>query len=147
MSAYFDELTGLTFALAGTRGALARAFAATPAAEAFVQSLRDRGVNVKVVRADAGSAEDVSRLLAEIRSGDQPLRGVFHLAMVIDDAPLAALNRERLRAVMTPKAYGAWLLHKGTQDFPLDCFVMFSSISSILVQFTGSPMTPPRALR
>ena len=100
-------------------------------AEAFVQSLRDRGVNVQVVRADAGSAEDVSRLLAEIRAGDQPLRGVFHLAMVIDDAPLAALNRERMRTVMAPKAYGAWLLHKGTQDLPLDCFVMFSSISSI----------------
>jgi acyl carrier protein len=83
------------------------------------------------VRADAGSAEDVSRLLAEIRASDQPLRGVFHLAMVIDDAPLAALNRERLRTVMGPKAYGAWLLHKGTQDLSLDCFVMFSSISSI----------------
>jgi NADPH:quinone reductase-like Zn-dependent oxidoreductase/SAM-dependent methyltransferase/acyl carrier protein len=108
-----------------------RSGAATPAAEAFVQSLSDRGVHAKVVRADAGSAEDVSRLLAEIRAGDQPLRGVFHLAMVIDDAPLAALNRERLRTVMAPKAYGAWLLHKGTQDLPLDCFVMFSSISSI----------------
>jgi NADPH:quinone reductase-like Zn-dependent oxidoreductase/acyl carrier protein len=108
-----------------------RSGAATPAAEAFVQSLRARGVNAKVVRADAGSAEDVSRLLAEIRAGDQPLRGLFHLAMVIDDAPLAALNRERLRTVMAPKAYGAWLLHKGTQDLPLDCFVMFSSISSI----------------
>jgi hypothetical protein len=23
---------------------------------------------------------------------------------------------------MAPKAYGAWLLHKGTQDLPLDCF-------------------------
>jgi acyl transferase domain-containing protein/NADPH:quinone reductase-like Zn-dependent oxidoreductase/acyl carrier protein/SAM-dependent methyltransferase len=108
-----------------------RSGAATPAAEAFVRSLRDRGINAKVVRSDAGSAEDVSRMLAEIRTGDQPLRGVFHLAMVIDDAPLAALNRERLRNVMAPKAYGAWLLHKGTQDLPLDCFVMFSSMSSI----------------
>jgi acyl transferase domain-containing protein/NADPH:quinone reductase-like Zn-dependent oxidoreductase/SAM-dependent methyltransferase/acyl carrier protein len=108
-----------------------RGGAATPAAVVFVQSLRDRGVNATVARADAGSPEDVSRLLAEIRAGDQPLRGVFHLAMVIDDAPLAALNRERLRTVMAPKAYGAWLLHKGTQHLPLDCFVMFSSISSI----------------
>jgi len=108
-----------------------RSGAATPEAEAFVQSLRARGVHVKVVRADAGSADDVSRLLAEIRAGGQPLRGVFHLAMVIDDAPLAALNRERLRTVMAPKAYGAWLLHKGTRNVPLDCFVMFSSISSI----------------
>jgi NADPH:quinone reductase-like Zn-dependent oxidoreductase len=46
-----------------------RSGAATPAAEILVQSLRDRGVNAKVVRVDAGSVEDVSRLLAEIRRG------------------------------------------------------------------------------
>ena len=105
--------------------------AATSKAEAFVQSLRDRKVGVRVVKADAGSDKDIARLLAEVRAGDRPLRGVFHLAMVIDDAPLAALNRERMRTVMQPKAYGAWLLHKGTRDMKLDCFVMFSSISSI----------------
>src|SRR5207244_1840078 len=60
-----------------------------------------------------------------------PLRGVFHLAMVIDDAVLAQLNRERMAAVIGPKALGAWLLHEGTRDMHLDCFVMFSSISSI----------------
>jgi acyl transferase domain-containing protein/NADPH:quinone reductase-like Zn-dependent oxidoreductase/SAM-dependent methyltransferase/acyl carrier protein len=108
-----------------------RSGAATAEAEAFVQSLRDRGVEVKVARADIGSPKDVTKLLKEIRAGKQPLRGLFHLAMVIDDAPLAALNRERMRTVMEPKAYGAWLLHQGTRDLPLDCFVMFSSISSI----------------
>ena len=51
--------------------------------------------------------------------------------MVIDDAPLAVLTRERMRTVMAPKAYGAWLLHEGTKDMALDCFVMFSSVSSI----------------
>ena len=60
-----------------------------------------------------------------------PLKGVFHLAMVIDDAPLGALTRERMRTVMAPKAHGAWLLHEGTRDLDLDCFVMFSSVSSI----------------
>jgi acyl carrier protein len=33
--------------------------------------------------------------------------------------------------VIAPKALGAWLLHEGTRDIALDCFVMFSSISSI----------------
>ena len=83
------------------------------------------------MRADVGSAADVARLVAEIRAGDHPLRGVFHLAMVIDDAPLASLTRDRMRTVMAPKAHGAWLLHKETRDMELDCFVMFSSVSSI----------------
>jgi acyl carrier protein len=51
--------------------------------------------------------------------------------MVIDDAPLAALNRDRMRSVLGPKAKGAWLLHQATQDLKLDCFVMFSSVSSV----------------
>jgi membrane-bound lytic murein transglycosylase len=57
-----------------------------------VRNLRERGVEVSIVRADVGSAEDVGRLGAEIRAGDHPLRGVFHLAMVIDDAPASALR-------------------------------------------------------
>ncbi len=108
-----------------------RSGASTPDAEEFVQSLRKRGVDVRVVHADIGSRLDVARLTAEIRSGDRPLKGVFHLAMVIDDAPLVSLTRERFRSVMAPKAYGAWLLHESTLDLKLDCFVMFSSVSSI----------------
>jgi acyl carrier protein len=105
--------------------------ATTPDAEAFVQSLRKRGVEVRVVRADIGLSEDVARLMAEIRSAGRPLKGLFHLAMVIDDAPIVSLTRERIRGVMAPKAHGAWLLHESTRDFDLDCFVMFSSVSSI----------------
>src|SRR5207302_6276039 len=100
-------------------------------AQAFVEKLRKSGVCVKVVQADIGSREGVLRLTSEIRSGDRPLRGLFHLAMVIDDAPLIALTPERMRRVIAPKAYGAWLLHEYTRDLELDCFVMFSSVSSI----------------
>jgi len=88
-------------------------------------------VEVRVVSADVGAADDVRRLFAEIKSGAEPLRGLFHLAMVIDDAPLAALTPERMRAVLGPKAHGAWLLHEATREMKLDCFVMFSSVSSI----------------
>ena len=104
---------------------------ATPEAETYVQSLRKRGVEVRVAQADIGSAEDVARLTAEIRCSDRPLSGIFHLAMVIDDAPLVSLTRERMRRVLGPKAYGEWLLHASTLDFELDCFVMFYSVSSI----------------
>jgi acyl transferase domain-containing protein/acyl carrier protein/short-subunit dehydrogenase len=108
-----------------------RSGASTPEAESFVAELRGQGIGVRVVRADVGSAADVARMLAEIAAGAQPLLGVFHLAMVIDDAPLASLNRDRMAAVIGPKAIGAWLLHQGTAHLPLECFVMFSSVSSI----------------
>ena len=108
-----------------------RSGASTPEAEKFVESMRERGVEVRVVPADIGSPDDVQRLFREIELSGQPLRGVFHLAMVIDDAPFTTLTPERMRAVVTPKAEGAWLLHKATREMNLDCFVMFSSVSSI----------------
>ncbi len=110
---------------------ISRSGASSPESAAFVRELEARGVEVRVVAADIGSPNDVKKLFAEIESGAHPLGGVFHLAMVIDDAPLAALNPERMRAVVTPKAYGAWLLHEATREMKLDCFVMFSSVSSI----------------
>ncbi len=105
--------------------------AATPAAEAFLTRLRARGIDVHVAKADAGSQADVKRLLGDIAALGHPLRGVFHLAMAIDDAPMAALTRERMIRVIAPKAHGAWLLHEGTLGMDLDCFVMFSSLASV----------------
>ncbi|MDQ2659021.1 MAG: SDR family NAD(P)-dependent oxidoreductase [Verrucomicrobiota bacterium] len=118
------------------RGALhlvltGRSGAATAEAEEFLAKMRGRGVEVQVVRADVGSPNDVKRLFAEIAAAGHPLKGVFHLAMVIDDAPLAHLTRERMRAVLAPKAQGAWLLHQSTLGLDLDCFVMFSSVSGV----------------
>jgi NAD(P)-dependent dehydrogenase (short-subunit alcohol dehydrogenase family)/acyl carrier protein len=108
-----------------------RSGASSSEASKFVEDLQKRGVEVRVVCADVGAPDDVRRLFAEIKSGAQPLRGLFHLAMVIDDAPLAALTPERMRTVLGPKADGAWLLHQATLEMKLDCFVMFSSVSSI----------------
>jgi NADPH:quinone reductase-like Zn-dependent oxidoreductase/acyl carrier protein len=108
-----------------------RSGASNPEAAEFVAELQDRGVEVRVVSADISVPDDVKRLFAEIKSYGQPLRGLFHLAMVIDDAPLASLTPERMRTVLGPKAHGAWLLHEATQETKLDCFVLFSSVSSI----------------
>jgi acyl carrier protein len=61
-----------------------------------------------------------------------PLRGIFHLAAVLDDGILLQLNQERFETVMGPKAKGAWNLHRLTLDRPLDFFVLFSSVASVL---------------
>jgi len=108
-----------------------RSGASTPEAAALLARLEKDGIETTVIKADIGVPGDVQRLLTGLRASAVPLKGVFHLAMVIDDAPLSALTSERFRTVMAPKALGAWLLHEHTKDLPLDCFVMFSSVSSI----------------
>ncbi len=108
-----------------------RSGASTPETVDFVASLVARGIETTVLKADIGSPADVKGLISGLRAAKTPLKGIFHLAMVIDDAPLSALTAERLRTVMAPKAHGAWLLHENTIGMDLDCFVMFSSVSSI----------------
>ncbi len=105
--------------------------AATPGAAEFIEELRLAGTEILPVAADAGSASDMERVFAAILAGGRPLKGVFHLAMVIDDAPLAELNPDRMASVLGPKAGGAWLLHEHTRGMNLDAFVLFSSASSI----------------
>ncbi len=102
----------------------------TPEAVAFLATLREQGVEVQSILADAGSVQDVDVIFDRISGAGRSLKGVFHLAMVIDDAPIAALTPDRMQSVLGPKAMGAWLLHTKTQNLALDHFVMFSSVSS-----------------
>ena len=54
------------------------------------------------------------------------------LAMVLDDAIIANLDDDQFRRVMSPKVQGAENLHAATRNLPLDYFVLFSSITTII---------------
>ncbi len=106
------------------------------AAARRIDAMRAKGVRVEAVRGDVGQVEDVAAVLDRIARELPPLRGVFHGAMVLDDRPVGSLDAAALDRVMVPKARGAWLLHERTAGLPLDHFVMFSSIASLL----GNPL-------
>jgi len=112
--------------LVGRRGA------AGETAQQAVKDLRRLGVSVVSVAADIGREVDVQCLIEDIQKNHPPLVGIFHAAGVLDDAMLVDLTPERLQTVMQPKAMGAWYLHKQTYKLPLQCFVLFSSISSLV---------------
>lgn len=104
-------------------------------AQATLESLRAAGAEVTVAQGDVTRSADVAAALATIGSSMPPLRGVVHAAGTVDDAILARLDAEQLRAVMAPKVQGAWNLHTLTAEAELDFFVLFSSAASVL----GSP--------
>lgn len=103
-----------------------------PDAERLLQQLRDRGADVRVLRGDVSRREDVENVVREIRRQMPPLRGVFHLAGLLDDGVLLQLSHERFTRVMAPKGQGALNLHEATQGDELDLFVLFSSAASVL---------------
>jgi acyl transferase domain-containing protein/acyl-CoA synthetase (AMP-forming)/AMP-acid ligase II/acyl carrier protein len=97
--------------------------------------LAAKGATIATIQADVSNQADVARALAEIRETMPPLRGVIHAAGVLDDHLLLNMTEESFRRVAAPKVLGAWNLDVLTADLPLDFFVMFSSVASVL----GSP--------
>ena len=101
------------------------------AAQAVVEGLRQRGVEVMVAAADATDRAQMGDVIAAAqRMG--PLKGIMHAAMALDDAPIERLTEERMWKAMAPKIVGAWNLHNLTVDASLDFFVLFSSLASVI---------------
>jgi acyl transferase domain-containing protein/acyl carrier protein len=108
---------------------------ASSAAEEVAADLAAQGATVATIRADISNESDLARALSEIRDTMPPLRGVIHAAGLLDDHLFLNLDAESFRRVLAPKVLGAWNLHVLTADLPLDFFVVFSSVASVL----GSP--------
>ena len=103
------------------------------AAAAQIEALRGAGSLVRDIRADVADAGDVARALAEIDAHLPPLGGVFHAAMVLDDALIGELDDERMWRAMAPKVLGGWNLHAATRGRDtVEHFVCFSSFSTVV---------------
>jgi acyl transferase domain-containing protein len=96
--------------------------------------MRQTGAIVHAWRCDVSDAGAVALILERIADGP-PLRGIIHAAGVLEDATLAHETADRFRRVLAPKLSGAWHLHRLTQQLPLDFFVLYSSMASLM----GSP--------
>ncbi|WP_433625645.1 SDR family NAD(P)-dependent oxidoreductase [Nocardia sp. CA-120079] len=109
--------------------------APSEAATAVLTALRAEGAQIEVVRGDIAASGVAERLVTAATADGRPLSGVLHAATVLDDGALDHLSAERLERVWRPKVTGAWRLHEATSGLPLDWFVLFSSVASLL----GSP--------
>ena len=101
------------------------------AAQTQLDQLRALGVVVTVVQADVTDRAQLQNALAQVDSR-YPLRGVIHSVGVLDDGLLAGQSWARFTKVLAPKLAGTWHLHELTQALPLDCFVLFSSMTGLL---------------
>lgn len=97
-----------------------------------VGSLRESGVEVHIAKTDIAQFAEVKALIELVNSTMAPLRGVIHSAGVIDDGVLEQQEWSRFEKVMSPKVKGAWHLHLLTKELPLDFFILFSSLASML---------------
>ncbi|MBB4266767.1 type I polyketide synthase [Roseospira visakhapatnamensis] len=115
-----------TLVLASRRGAeAANAGAVTARLEAL-------GATVVLARADVADPGDVKALMAELRAMDPPVRGIYHVAGVLRDGMAEGMTWSRFREALAPKLDAAWRLHRESAGLPLEAFVLFSSVLSVI---------------
>jgi NAD(P)-dependent dehydrogenase (short-subunit alcohol dehydrogenase family) len=104
-------------------------------AREVLDQLERADARILVVKGDISTEGDVAELLVRVHAVMPPLRGVIHAAGVMDEGDLVEQTWDRFTRVMASKVEGAWNLHSATRDLPLEFFVCFSSVASVL----GSP--------
>ncbi|MCF8482894.1 MAG: KR domain-containing protein [Rhodospirillum sp.] len=118
--------TDPTLVLASRRGVEA------PNAKEVTMRLEALGAKVVLAKADLSKPGDLSALMADLRAMDPPVRGIYHSAGVLADGMADGMTWEQFRRALAPKLDAAWMLHRESSGLPLDDFVLYSSVLSVI---------------
>lgn len=92
---------------------------------AFTLQLESMGCSISVVAGSVDSMDDVQRA---VQTATKPIKGVFQLAMVLNDATMVDMSWSQWSDPLRPKVDGTWNLHKALLGHDLDVFWMASSV-------------------
>ncbi|CAL8112507.1 unnamed protein product [Orchesella dallaii] len=93
------------------------------------------GKNVHHFSLDVSDFNKCADLFANIQNPGScfpSIRGIMHVAGVLDDATFENQTWTKFESTYKSKVYGSWNLHLLTEQMKLEHFVMFSSIASAL---------------
>ena len=103
--------------------------------EMQVRRMREDGCDVVISNEPCDTLESTQRLLDQA-SAMGPLGGIFHLAMVLNDAIFTNQTKSLYRKVCKPKVDATFYLDYLTRDLnkysELDYFICFSSVASAI---------------
>ncbi|REK71362.1 SDR family NAD(P)-dependent oxidoreductase [Paenibacillus paeoniae] len=101
---------------------------------AVVRSLEAMGASVHVAGIDIADANQLAEFVRTYELEGWPsIRGIIHAAGVAKPQLLVQMTKGQFNDVLQPKVSGAWNLHRQFVDEPLDFFVLFSSLASVVV--------------
>ena len=101
-------------------------------AREILRELEEKDAKILVESTDISHPSQVAALFERLDGETAPLKGIIHAAGVLDDGVLREQNLARFDRLLAPKVTGGWLLHTLTQNRPLDFFVCFSSVASLI---------------
>lgn len=109
---------------------LSRSGATSPAAIDLITSLQATGATVMALKCDVGDKEQLSASISQATATLPPIKGVFHLAMVMRSALFSNMTLSDYTSSLSPKVLGTWNLHALLPN--LDLFVLVSSFVGVI---------------
>ncbi|MCW3466423.1 SDR family NAD(P)-dependent oxidoreductase [Chitinophaga nivalis] len=90
------------------------------------------GVTVEAVSVDLTSAAAITALVTNVHADGKQIGGVLHAAGLIDAETPAFIRKTAagIAQVLSPKVAGLQALYTALQHEPLQCFLLFSSVSA-----------------
>ncbi|KAK4205028.1 hypothetical protein QBC40DRAFT_261048 [Triangularia verruculosa] len=99
---------------------------------AWIDELEATGAKVKVAGFDATSRDAWIRFSEEIKRDLPPLAGIINGAVVLQDKFFLEMDINTFNGTLKPKVDSTIYLDEVFGDYPLDFFLVFSSLSSII---------------
>nr|WP_218924411.1 type I polyketide synthase [Bacillus wiedmannii] len=99
-----------------------------------IQDLEAQGVQVQVLSISLTDMSKVQKSLQEIKDSMGPIGGFIHCAGINDSENPALIRKsiDGMRKVLNPKVTGLDILYQCFKNEPLQCFILFSSVSAII---------------
>ncbi|KAH0529049.1 hypothetical protein TsFJ059_003849 [Trichoderma semiorbis] len=98
----------------------------------WVPAMKAHGANVQLFGMDVSDLESVTGVVETINKTMPPIAGVCNAAMVLSDGLFADMSFDVMQNTLKPKVDGSRNLDQVFYDTPLDFFVLFSSMASII---------------
>jgi acyl transferase domain-containing protein/enoyl-CoA hydratase/carnithine racemase/acyl carrier protein/NAD(P)-dependent dehydrogenase (short-subunit alcohol dehydrogenase family) len=103
--------------------------------EEVLRKITSLGSEAIYIQGDIAIEEDVKRIIYEGKKRFGSIHCVINTAGVIDSTEFIGKSNSSIKNTLLPKVQGTLLLDKYTREEPIERFIMFSSISSVLGDF------------
>lgn len=96
-----------------------------------LMQFKEEGIVTDVVSADVTDSIALNKIFSGLDAKNIPVRGVLHAAGVNWFSKVLNLENEHFLNTLKIKVSASWALHQLTKERDLDCFILFSSVSSL----------------
>ncbi len=103
--------------------------------EKLITELKDMGAEAIYINADVGDQNDIKNAISHIRKNFGPINGIIHSAGIAEQIPVGKADGATFERMLRSKVHGSVYIDFLTKEDPLDFYIMFSSVSSIMGDF------------